>query len=301
VLAACEFDGKLLGLPKSFSLTTLIGKAEDVGAEPGWTIDDAKALLSSKPEGTQLLWGWTKEAMLQTLMYLNYQDFVDPASAACSFDTQEFVDLLEFANLFSDEVAESSNMDEEPDLIHSGEVLLMSYYFNDFYQLNLYEKIFGGTLTYVGFPTSEGNGTFLRLSNFYGITENCEDPEAAWDFLRQLYLPNENEDDDTINNGFSIRKDDFEKYCADAMQELSFTGSMDWGNYSVEMQPATQEQVDQIKDLVYNTTAVYGAVSSDVLNLITEEAAYYFSGEQTAEEVASKIQDRMEIYLSETQ
>jgi hypothetical protein len=67
------------------------------------------------------------------------------------------------------------------------------------------------------------------------------------------------------------------------------------------MQPATQEQVDQIKDLVYNTTAVYGAVSSDVLNLITEEAAYYFSGEQTAGEVASKIQDRMEIYLSETQ
>jgi hypothetical protein len=32
-----------------------------------------------------------------------------------------------------------------------------------------------------------------------------------------------------------------------------------------------------------------------------EEAAYYFSGEQTAEEVASKIQDRMEIYLSKTQ
>jgi ABC-type glycerol-3-phosphate transport system substrate-binding protein len=177
----------------------------------------------------------------------------------------------------------------------------MDYYFNDFYQLNLYEKIFGDTLTFVGYPTSEGNGTFIRLSNFYGITKNCEEPEAAWDFLRQLYLPNEDEDEDTVNNGFSIRKDAFEKYCADAMQELSFTGSVYLGSFSVEMQPATQEQVEQIKDLVYNTTAVYGAVSSDVLNLITEEAAYYFFGEQTAEEVASKIQDRMGIYLSETQ
>jgi ABC-type glycerol-3-phosphate transport system substrate-binding protein len=301
VLAACEFDGELLGLPKSFSLTTLIGKAEDVGTEPGWTIDDAKALLSSKPEGTQLSWGWTKEGMLQTLMNLNYQDFVDPVSVACSFDTQEFVDLLEFVNLFPEEITESSNMEEVADLIHSGNVLLMDYYFNDFYQLNLYEKIFGDTLTFVGYPTLEGNGTFIRLSNFYGITKNCEEPEAAWDFLRQLYLPDEDEDEDTVNNGFSIRKDAFEKYCVDAMQELSFTGSVYLGSFSVEMQPATQEQVDQIKDLVYNTTAVYGAVSSDVLNLITEEAAYYFSGVQTAEEVASKIQDRMEIYLSETQ
>ena len=32
-----------------------------------------------------------------------------------------------------------------------------------------------------------------------------------------------------------------------------------WGEFEVEIQPATQEDVDQVKDLVYNTTAVRNA------------------------------------------
>ena len=43
-----------------------------------------------------------------------------------------------------------------------------------------------------------------------------------------------------------------------------------WGEFEVEIQPATQEDVDQVKDLVYNTTAVSGAVSDDITNIINE-------------------------------
>ena len=48
-----------------------------------------------------------------------------------------------------------------------------------------------------------------------------------------------------------------------------------------------QEDVDQVKDLVYNTTAVSGAVSNDITNIINEEAAAYFSGQKSAEDVGS--------------
>mgnify|MGYP002496566384 CR=1 FL=1 len=73
-----------------------------------------------------------------------------------------------------------------------------------------------------------------------------------------------------------------------------------WGEFEVEIQPATQEDVDQVKDLVYNTTAVSGAVSDDITNIINEEAAAYFSGQKSAEDVAKIIQSRMQVYLSET-
>ena len=66
-----------------------------------------------------------------------------------------------------------------------------------------------------------------------------------------------------------------------------------WGEFEVEIQPATQEDV-------YNTTAVSGAVSDDITNIINEEAAAYFSGQKSAEDVAKIIQSRMQVYLSET-
>ena len=37
VLNACTYKDKLVGLPTSFSVRTVIGKASDVGTEPGWT------------------------------------------------------------------------------------------------------------------------------------------------------------------------------------------------------------------------------------------------------------------------
>jgi hypothetical protein len=268
-----------------------------VGTESGWTIEDAKALLASKPEGTELFdYTMTRDTMLSNLISLNYRDFIDPVNATCTFDTQEFVDVLEFANMFPEDYEWDEDVDSA-DQLHNGEVLLDTYYLNDFEEIQLYETVFGGPLTFIGYPTSEGNGALLSLNSVYGITTNCDVPDVAWDFLSQLYQP----DSDDYYYGFSIRKDDFEQYCAQAMEEDEYGGgSYGWGNYEVEIQPATQEQVDTVKDLVYNTTAVSGAISTDILNLINEEAAYYFSGEQTAEDVAAKIQSRMEIYLSET-
>jgi ABC-type glycerol-3-phosphate transport system substrate-binding protein len=299
ILKACEFDGSLLVLPKSFSVSTVVGRTEDVGAESGWTIDDVKALLASKPEGTELFESMTRDTMLSRLISLNYRDFIDPVNATCSFDTQEFVDVLEFANMFPEEYEWDEDTDSA-DMLHNGQVLLDTYYLSDFEEIQLYEVVFGGPLTFIGYPTSDGNGALLSLNSIYGITNNCDVPDVAWDFLRQFYLPEDS--DSEYYYGFSIRKDEFEKYCTDAMKEDDEYGSYSygWGNYEVEIQPATQEQVDTVKDLVYNTTAVSGAVSSDIMNLIQEEAAYYFSGEQSAENVAAKIQSRMEIYLSET-
>lgn len=139
----------------------------------------------------------------------------------------------------------------------------------------------------------------MSFNYVYGITKNCDDKALAWEFLRQFYLPNTNE-----NNyywGFSVRQDDFDKYCEDAMKENENNGgTYGWGNYEVEIQPATQEDVDQVKALLADTTAISGSVSNDVFNIINEEAQFYFSGEQSVESVASKVQSRMEIYLSET-
>lgn len=302
VLTACEYDGKLAILPQTFTLQTVIGKADDVGTTPGWTVSDMKALIASKPEGTQLFWGMDRTSALTALMSLGYNDFINWEDASCNFDSQEFIDVLDFANMFPEEFEYRDDMEDSTVLLSQGKQLLDTYYLSDFEQVQMYRAIFGGPTTFIGYPTSEGNGAMLSLNNIIGISNSCKDVDGAWQFLRTFYLPKKSSDGDSdYTYGFSIRKDDFEKYCQNAMKADSDGGSTwGWGEFEVEIQPATQEDVDQVKDLVYNTTAVSGAVSDDITNIINEEAAAYFSGQKSAEDVAKIIQSRMQVYLSET-
>lgn len=297
VLEACTYDDKLVGLPTGFSVSTVIGKVSDVGTEPGWTFAEMKALLDSKEPGTQLFYGENRDWALEMCLNLGYGQFIDMENANCSFNTQEFVDVLEFANLFPEEF-EYNEDEDQTQLWHDGKVLLADFYLRDFEEIQLYTEIFGEEMTYIGYPTAEGNGALMSLDSCFAITKNCELPDVAWKLIREYFLP-----EDTENNyrwNFSVRNDEFDKFCEDAMKEDNSNGSWGWGDFMVELKPATQEQVDTVKDLVSNITAVAGAMPNDIMNIIKEEAAAYFSGNKTAEAVAETIQSRVWVYLSET-
>ena len=155
VLTACEYDGKLAILPQTFTLQTVIGKADDVGTTPGWTVSDMKALLASKPEGTQLFWGMDRTSALTALMSLGYNDFINWEDASCNFDSQEFIDVLDFANMFPEEFEYRDDMEDSTVLLSQGKQLLDTYYLSDFEQVQMYRAIFGGPTTFIGYPTSE--------------------------------------------------------------------------------------------------------------------------------------------------
>ena len=61
----------------------------------------------------------------------------------------------------------------------------------------------------------------------------------------------------------------------------------------------TQEDADTIRAIVDNTVVAVGYSSDQINNIINEEAAYYFNGEKSAQDVAATIQNRVSIYVSE--
>ena len=71
------------------------------------------------------------------------------------------------------------------------------------------------------------------------------------------------------------------------------------GDTEVEVKPVTQEQVDWFKDYV-NNAEIGGDYDSDIYDILNEEAAAYFAGDKSADEVAKLIQNRVSIYLGET-
>jgi ABC-type glycerol-3-phosphate transport system substrate-binding protein len=297
VVNACTYDGSLVALPTSFSVTTLVGKVSDVGTTPGWTLSDLTALYNTKDPDTQILSWYTRERIFNMCISLGYDEFLDLENKTCNFNNQDFIDILEFASLFPEEYNYDEETDET-DLMHNGKILLYETSLPDFGQMQMLANIFGDDLTYIGYPNSSGNGSMMYLSNLSGITKYCEEPDIAWEFLRETYLQSYESDGSWFSG--SILQSDFDKFFEDCRNEDYYNGTWGWGNYETTIHVPTQEEVDQVKDIILNSTAVNDAVSSGILNIIEEEAAAYFSGQKTAADVAANIQSRMEIYLSET-
>ena len=77
------------------------------------------------------------------------------------------------------------------------------------------------------------------------------------------------------------------------------TGGMSYGNDPmVELYAVTQEQFDAVMALIDSTTS-YIDFDQNVINIITEEAAGYFSGGKSVEEASKHIQSRVSLYIQE--
>ena len=62
--------------------------------------------------------------------------------------------------------------------------------------------------------------------------------------------------------------------------------------------PLTSEDVKLVTDFVESLTLTYSS-NQAVNNIINEEAAAYFKGQKSAQEVADIIQSRVSIYVNE--
>ena len=74
---------------------------------------------------------------------------------------------------------------------------------------------------------------------------------------------------------------------------------MSYGNEPmIELYAVTQEQFDAVMALIDSTTS-YIDFDQNVISIITEEAAGYFSGGKSVEEASKHIQSRVSLYIQE--
>lgn len=172
-----------MGIPKSFTLSTIVGKTSEVGDKKGWTIDDIIA-YAGQHEGASLFEGMTKSGMLYTLLAYDLDSYIDWETGKCSFDSEDFQKVLEFVNTFPEEYDWQNDDRSTPAKIQSGEVLLNM---TGIYQLNSIqeeEAMFGEPVTYIGYPTSGGgSGTYMQASELYAITAKSSNKDGAWAFI----------------------------------------------------------------------------------------------------------------------
>ena len=249
----------------------------------------------------------------------NEDYFIDWNTGECKFDSDAFKNILEFVNKFPDEVEWEEGMDSEPTRIQNGEVLLAQAYIYDFDQLQMYDEIFKGDYTCIGFPTVDGTGGHaLTTGEAYGITTKSEHKEGAWEFLESILTE---EDNGRYWNGFPTVKSRLEdmakkatepEYVTDENGEImkdengepivsqggSSVGYEDGWSYTYRL--ATQEEVDRVMEQMNNARPVSYNTNDEVSKIINEEAEGYFKGQKSVDEVAGIIQNRVKIYVGET-
>lgn len=319
VLSAMELDGKLYAACAGFMVQTAVGASSVVGDTPGWTYEDYYAALASMPEGCEGFdVGVDRNTMLTAATALDLTDYVDWSTGQCRFDSEDFIKVLEFAKQFPDssyyENYEYSADDSPASRVAQGKQMLVAVSFSgtDFFYED-YDKMFGGSSTCVGFPTNSGVGNVLAMGESYAMSSSCRSKEAAWEFLR-TFLTEEYQ-----LNGYSLptNKNAFEKQLAEAM-EVDYVRDAN-GNYLLdengeripqskgmvsdgmttsEIYATTPRQAEQLREAISSATKMIDYDTS-IIDIVTEEAAAFFAGQKSAEEVTKLIQSKASLYINE--
>ncbi len=365
VFTAAEQDGKLYQVFNSFTIQTIVGSSKVVGEDMGWTIQEFQDALATMPEGCAVFGeGSTKDNMLNALLSMNLDSFVNWETGECSFDSENFKSALRFCDSFPLEFDwENYEYDEsssEPVRVADGRQMLVQENVSDFRYIQLLEAMFGGEeaikpvtrdtnsgsggsviissstgsydggyemesrvipgryITFKGYPMEDGScGSSFNISDGLAMSTVCKDKEAAWSFMRELLLPASEDENSFYRWGFSVNKEDFDKAAAEMMEveyildengekvldddgtplEASKGG---WGydTLNIDLRAANQQEYDQIMEL-YNTVDSIYSYDTNIMEIVSEVAGSYFSGDKNLEDTASLIQNRVKTYVNE--
>ena len=290
ILNAMEYKGKLYAVPHDFSLYTIVGKKSLLEKYDKWDYDALYDLVQRYPDSV-LFMNSSQEKNLQKFTAYTLDMFYDSNMAECSFDSEQFIKLLELAKNSSTEYDISADAGE---LLTNEKVLLYESQIGNWEDIQLLPYYFGEDIAYVGYPSNAESGTVLRCYYQWAISGQTQYRDGAWQFIKSLF------DHENQRTGvyFPVIRADFEDMISDAM---NFSESMAYtlaNGVSVGIHAMTEAEADELRELVDNATLIISA-HDDGDNIINEEAQYYFAGTRSAEETAAIIQDRVQLYLDE--
>lgn len=279
VFDALSIDGKLPYVTSSIRIFTMFADTNVVGTKRGWTVDEFSEL---KNNGKIIVEGLEPSRFLQMLVTADTQ-FVDWETGECSFDSEEFVSLLELCKSMSDseESAQFTSEDSQANCMYAP---LFSALFVAQNNARL-----SGNANPIGFPNSTGEVMHIMdTANKIGFSSSCEHKDGAWAFVRSFLEPHLQES----GISFPFLKSSFEK-----VTDAAVKGNTIWrgGMYNGEIR---EEDIELAREIL-GSTNYCGNSDQGLVNLIVEIADSYFNGDKTAQEVSIDIQQRAKLYIGE--
>ncbi len=300
-LAATEQDGTLPTALLSYNLLTAVGDPDVVGGAPGWTWEEFYSVLAANPQAKTPYYLYDRYYVLLYQLMLGGSDYLDYSTGTAHLDSSEFIRVLESSAAYP---AENGDYTADPKPVFAARQSLLNIQFvGDFRSVIAQNYAFDGPVVYKGFPSDAGGGSAFTSVLRGGITSYCTDPDAAWQFLRTLLLP---EFQDNIQHSLPVRRDSLQKLAQAAAEPGQMAGLPPYlaGVPLTESQQeywkrgVTEEEAAALLALIESTDVLY-QYDSTIASILWEEADYFYNGVRTAEEAAALIQSRVQTYLAE--
>ena len=198
-----DMKGGIWGITPSVVIHTLLSTREMLGPfadreAEGWTLTELLDYAESLPEEVTFEPSLTEERAEALLLGRDgLHPFYDRESAACSFDSPEFIRLLDFlAGLPKDRqellrVSEFDRVDfsERYRYFYNNRVALVPFTLSGLERLRDAEAQFGTKdWVMIGFPAEGHNGSYLTTDTCLVMTSFCAAPDLAWEWLRAVML-----------------------------------------------------------------------------------------------------------------
>ena len=302
-------DGKQYFVASSFEVHTLLAKASEVGEDMGWTFQEMRDYIESKPEDVKLFYSTNKKDMLDDFMYSCGMEFIDWDKGECSFDSQEFKDILEICNRGTNEEMDyEEETDTTYDEIKNGNLLFVNGYITPT-SIQVHKKLFDNDLSVKGYPDKDSKGSYFSFTNSLAMSSTCEDKDTAWDFIRLLMTEEYCGKHYQQSYGIPLRQDVFEAYiesisCTEASKDkygndiMPQDASMGYDGLEVKLEPVSDADIDEFKTYIDNASGVWG-YDSKITEIVEEEAQAYFSGDKSLDDTCAIIQNRVTTYINE--
>lgn len=306
VFEAYSLEGKLYQVLPSFYVQTFLSHKDIVGDKESLSISDLQQIASQR-EGSSIFQYITQENFMYYIFNYCGRDFVDPATGTCKFDSPEFISLLEFAKTLP---AEYKYDDEEyydyQTQYMGGRVLLGDFAITNFQHIShTLNGLFGGKANYTGFPLTEGSKSVLYSGESYAISAKSGNVDGAWSFLRQ-YMTKEGQEE--LEWYLPVMESVLEEKSKEAMarpywldengEKHEYDNTMYVNGEDIVIPPLSQEQLDELLTFVKSVDTA-GYYNQEVQKIVTEDAAAFFSGQKSAQEVANIIQSRAQLFVDE--
>lgn len=295
ILDLFEIDGNLYYLPLNFKIDTLAGYSKYVGTEENWNMDDLKECWSIMPENATFNGKSTRDYVYMNLLRGELTTFIDYDNCTCSFDSSEFIDILEFCNSFPEPLSYKTDTDwDSPTFVFPFKVST----FDKFHEELWNEQ--DDPITFVGYPSNDESGTFIdSIGTTYAISSSAspEVQEGAWQFLRMLASY------DTqyamSSSYFPINLAAFEARANESISKYGQENIISSQGVETDIGYLSQDEYNRLVALIDGTKKASLEIDDDVFEIIEDEIWAMFDGEKTPELTAKDIQNRVSILVSE--
>lgn len=291
VLDAMKQNGKLYEIPFDFDVESAVAKKKLWNGDPDTSFEH----ISEKANdlGCKIPFDYTMDSYgFITFIMSKYVDF---ENKTCSFDSNDFKNLIEFMKSYYRSVSELTN-EQLYDAFKNDDMLVMATGFSSFDQLDYLESDVGDEIEFIGFPSDEENFHIAVPRSTFSIVDRSKSKNEAVKFVKKCvsydsFVTTLPEGQKIVSHSFSLPiNSEALKFCYDQFfTQNSFDIPDD----------IRKNNVDELMRQINTISYVAGASDSKIQQIITDELSAYFAGNKASETVCQSIQSRCMIFLDE--